>query len=132
MIDASVGGKTGVDLPQGKNLVGSFKQPSLVLIDPSVLSTLPDEEARNGAAEAIKHGVIASPDLFATLENGSVPFTPNLIARILKVKVRIVEKDPYERGQRETLNLGHTVGHAIEQVSKFAVPHGRAVGIGRL
>ena len=130
MIDASVGGKTGVDLPQGKNLVGSFKQPSLVLIDPSVLSTLPDEEARNGAAEAIKHGVIAAPDLFATLENGSVPFTPNLIARILTVKVRIVEKDPYERGQRETLNLGHTVGHAIEQVSKFAVPHGRAVAIG--
>ena len=130
MIDASVGGKTGVDLRQGKNLVGSFKQPSLVLIDPSVLSTLPNKEARNGAAEAIKHGVIADPDLFATLENGSVPFTPKLIARILKVKVRIVEQDPYERGQRETLNLGHTVGHAIEQVSKFAVPHGRAVAIG--
>lgn len=130
MIDASVGGKTGVDLPQGKNLVGSFKQPSLVLIDPRVLSTLPDEEVGNGAAEAIKHGIIADPELFATLENGPVAFTTGLIARILKVKVRIVEQDPYERGQRETLNLGHTVAHAIEQVTEFTVPHGRAVAIG--
>ena len=130
MVDASVGGKTGVDLPRGKNLVGAFKFPELVLIDPRILTTLPDEEVRNGAAEAIKHGIIGDPDLFAALEKGPVPFTPELIARVLKVKVKIVEEDPYERGRREVLNLGHTVGHAIEQVSKFSVPHGTAVAIG--
>jgi len=130
MADASVGGKTGIDLPRGKNLVGAFKFPELVLIDPRVLATLPDEEVRNGAAEAIKHGIIADADLFATLKDGPIPFTPELIARVLKVKVKIVEEDPYERGRREVLNLGHTVGHAIEQVSKFSVPHGTAVAIG--
>ncbi|MEA3239339.1 MAG: 3-dehydroquinate synthase [Candidatus Bipolaricaulota bacterium] len=130
MIDASVGGKTGVDLPKGKNLVGAFKQPSLVLIDPSVLSTLPIEELRNGAAEAIKHGVISDPALFDHLKDGPVSFTPRLIGRILKVKVRIVAQDPYERGRREILNLGHTVGHAIERASRFSVPHGPAVAIG--
>ncbi len=130
MVDASVGGKTGVDLPQGKNLVGAFKFPQLVLIDTHVLATLPDEEIRNGAAEAIKHGIIADPDLFDRLRNGPLPFTPELIARVLRVKIGIVEEDPYERGRREVLNLGHTVGHAIEQVSKFTIPHGAAVAIG--
>jgi len=130
MVDASVGGKTGVDLPQGKNLVGAFKFPELVLIDPRVLTTLVEEEIRNGAAEAIKHGIIADSNLFDRLRNESLPFTPELIARILRVKVRIVEEDPYERGRREVLNLGHTAGHAIEQVSGFSLPHGGAVAIG--
>jgi len=130
MIDASVGGKTGVDLAKGKNLVGAFKQPSLVLIDPSVLSTLSADELRNGAAEAIKHGVISDPALFDHLKDGPVSFTPRLIERILMVKIGIVEEDPYERGRREVLNLGHTVGHAIERASGFSVPHGAAVAMG--
>ena len=130
MIDASVGGKTGVDLPEGKNLIGAFKFPRLVLIDPRVLATLPDEEVKNGAAEAIKHGIIANPDLFERLCNGPLPFTPGMIDRILRVKIRIVEEDPYELGHREVLNLGHTVGHAIERASGFTVPHGAAVAIG--
>ncbi len=130
MVDASVGGKTGVDLTAGKNLVGAFKFPELVLIDPRVLNSLPDQEIRNGAAEAIKHGIIADLDLFDRLKEGPLTFTPELIERILKVKIEIVEEDPYEHGRREVLNLGHTVGHAIEQVSQFSVPHGAAVAIG--
>ena len=130
MVDASVGGKTGVDLPQGKNLVGAFKFPQLVLIDPRVLTTLPEKEIRNGAAEAIKHGILADVDLFDHLRGGPLQFSPQVIERILMVKVKIVEEDPYERGRREVLNLGHTVGHAIEQVSGFSLPHGEAVAIG--
>ena len=130
MVDASVGGKTGVDLPQGKNLAGAFKFPRLVLIDPQVLGTLPDKQIRNGAAEAIKHGIIADSDLFERLRGGPLPFTPQLIERILRVKIRIVEDDPYERGRRQVLNLGHTIGHAIEQVSDFSTAHGEAVAIG--
>ena len=130
MIDASVGGKTGVDLPQGKNLVGAFKFPELVLIDPHVLSTLPKKEIRNGAAEAIKHGIIADPNLFATLKDGPTEITPELIDIALRVKVKIVERDPYEQDQRMVLNLGHTVGHALERVSGFSISHGNAVAIG--
>lgn len=130
MVDASVGGKTGVDLDRGKNLVGAFKSPELVLIDPSVLSTLPVEEIRNGIAETIKHGIIGDPALFETLDNASLSITPELIARALRVKIAIVEQDPYEQGVRAVLNLGHTVGHALEQLSKFELPHGNAVAIG--
>ncbi len=132
MVDASVGGKTGVDLPQGKNLVGAFNQPSLVLIDPSVLFTLPAAELRNGIAETIKHGIIGDPALFAELERepepGPVPAAR--IARALRVKIEIVEQDPYEHGPRAVLNLGHTVGHALERVSEFRLSHGKAVAIG--
>jgi len=133
MVDASVGGKTGVDLPQGKNLVGAFKQPALVVVDPATLTTLPAEEIRSGLAEVIKHGLIGDPDLFAELELDlpeSSELSGRLIARALRVKIAIVEQDPFERGGRAVLNLGHTVGHALEKLSGFALRHGEAVSIG--
>ena len=132
MVDASVGGKTGVDLPAGKNLVGAFKQPSLVVIDPTVLATLPTAEIRSGLAETIKHGIIGAPDLFAELEAGTNHslFPPSRIARALQVKIAIVEEDPFEQGHRAILNLGHTVGHALEKLSNFKLSHGEAVSIG--
>ena len=137
MVDASVGGKTGVDLPQGKNLVGAFKQPALVLIDPTVLETLALEELRSGLAEVIKHGVIAAPDLFSDLASGAHDFSawwgeraPLWISRALKVKIDVVQEDPYEGGWRAVLNLGHTVGHAVERLSDFDLRHGEAVSIG--
>jgi len=137
MVDASVGGKTGVDLSQGKNLVGAFKQPELVLIDPAVLATLPDEEFRCGLAEIIKHGVIGDPELFAELEGSpgdtsswrGAHATPRIV-QALQVKIGIVENDPYESGRRAVLNLGHTVGHAIEKLSGFSLGHGQAVAVG--
>jgi len=130
MVDASVGGKTGVDLPQGKNLVGAFKQPELVIIDPDVLATLPPEAFRNGLAEVIKHGIIADPDLFAQLEGAGPSSLESLIARALRVKIDIVQRDPFEQGERAHLNLGHTFAHAIERVSDYAIPHGEAVALG--
>lgn len=134
MVDASVGGKTGVDLPQGKNLVGAFKQPALVLIDPTVLSTLPIEEIRSGMAEVIKHAVIADPELFAELGAGNTQYPisniHSQIARALRVKIAVVEQDPFEQGHRAVLNLGHTVGHALEKLSDFELRHGEAVSIG--
>jgi shikimate kinase/3-dehydroquinate synthase len=134
MADASVGGKTGVDLPQGKNLVGAFKQPEMVLIDPCVLTTLPTEEIRSGMAEVLKHGLLADPVLFAELEsppsNLQSPVSNLQLARTLQVKIDVVEQDPFERGRRAVLNLGHTVGHGLEQLSGFTLRHGEAVGIG--
>jgi len=128
MVDASVGGKTGVDLPQGKNLAGAFKQPALVVIDPTVLATLPAEEIRSSLAEVIKHGVIGDPGLFAELE--AIADCRLQIARALRVKIGIVEEDPFEQGRRAVLNLGHTVGHALERLSGFSMRHGEAVSIG--
>lgn len=139
MVDASVGGKTGVDLPQGKNLVGAFKQPVVVVVDPNVLSTLEWAEIRSGMAEVIKHGVIGAPQLFAELEDapgGGVegkacpPLSTDQLARALRVKMEVVEEDPYEQGRRAVLNLGHTVGHALEKLSGFTLRHGEAVSIG--
>jgi shikimate kinase/3-dehydroquinate synthase len=149
MVDASVGGKTGVDLPQGKNLVGAFKQPVLVLIDPAVLKTLPAEEIRCGLAEVIKHGVIGDPALLDELEgmggqlsllwggegaNGGAATAAAAatarLARALRVKLAIVEDDPYEQGPRALLNLGHTVAHGLERLTKYALRHGEAVSIG--
>ena len=130
MVDASVGGKTGVDLPQGKNLVGAFKQPELVIIDTDLLATLPPEEFRNGLAEVIKHGVIADPELFAQLESVGPASLESMIARALRVKIGVVQRDPFEMGERAHLNLGHTFAHAIERVSEYAVPHGQAVALG--
>jgi 3-dehydroquinate synthetase len=132
MVDASVGGKTAVDLPQGKNLVGAFKQPALVAVDPRVLGTLPPPEIASGMAELIKHGVLADPDLFEELASG--PPEPSawsrLVARSLQVKIAVVEEDPYERGRRAVLNLGHTAGHALEQLSGYRMRHGEGVSIG--
>ncbi len=141
MVDSSVGGKTGVDLPHGKNMVGAFKQPSAVVIDPGVLITLPAAEIRSGLAEIIKHGVIGAPELFAELQAGGGDAPASLsawwgeraaarIAWALQVKIQIVEEDPFERGRRAVLNLGHTAGHAIEQLSGYTLRHGEAVAIG--
>jgi 3-dehydroquinate synthase len=131
MVDSSVGGKTGVDLPQGKNLVGAFKQPAVVMIDPAVLETLPKEEFRSGLIETLKHGIISDPGLFAELAHPPDPqITTRQIAQALRVKIEVVEQDPYEGGRRAVLNLGHTVGHALEKLSDYALRHGEAVGIG--
>ena len=130
MVDASVGGKTGVDLPQGKNLVGAFKQPEAVIIDTAMLETLPAAEFRSGMAEVVKHGLIAAPDLFAQLEESGPTTTAHMVADAVRVKVRVVEADPFEQGRRAVLNLGHTFGHALEQVSHYAIRHGEAVAIG--
>lgn len=132
MVDSSVGGKTGVDLPQGKNLVGAFKQPTLVLSDTDTLKSLPEREVRMGMAEVIKHTVIDDPELFELLERESGPLElgPSLIERSVAVKVRVVETDLFEAGRREVLNLGHTVGHALEQVSGYRMGHGDAVAVG--
>jgi shikimate kinase / 3-dehydroquinate synthase len=134
MTDASVGGKTGVDLPQGKNLVGAFKQPERVLIDTSVLHTLPEVEFRSGMAEVIKHGILGDRVLFEALANGppggTLTLAPHLLARSIGVKIEVVEEDPFEGGRRAVLNLGHTAGHALERISGFTLRHGEAVSIG--
>ncbi len=130
MVDASVGGKTGVDLPQGKNLVGAFKQPAVVIIDPEVLSELPGEEFRAGLAEIVKHGILGAPELFRQLEEEGPTNLAQMIADAVRVKVDVVIEDPFEQGRRATLNLGHTFGHAIEQVSGYRLRHGEAVAIG--
>jgi shikimate kinase / 3-dehydroquinate synthase len=132
MVDSSVGGKTGIDLPQGKNLVGAIKQPLLVLADTGTLVGLPQAQVRMGMAELIKHTVIGDPELFRQLEqsDGRLSLTPELISRSVSVKIRVVEEDPYEFGRREVLNLGHTVGHALEKCSRYSMGHGDAVSVG--
>ena len=134
MVDASVGGKVGVDLPRGKNLAGAFKQPALVVVDPGVLDTLPAEEVRSGMSEMIKHGIIGAPDLFAELESGpsgaEFEMSVSQLAQAVEVKIRVVEDDPFEHGRRAVLNLGHTVAHALERLSDFSLRHGEAVAIG--
>lgn len=134
MVDAAVGGKVAVDLPQGKNLVGAFKQPALVIMDPLVLHTLPDDELRCGLAEVVKAAVIGDPALFAFLEQSTDPLAPDslpyLVHRALAVKAAVVEEDPLEQGRRAVLNLGHTVGHALERLSGYRLRHGYAVSSG--
>ncbi|MDJ0762688.1 MAG: 3-dehydroquinate synthase [Myxococcota bacterium] len=130
MVDASVGGKTGVDLKQGKNLVGAFKQPALVAIDTSVLATLDAAERVSGMAEVVKHGLIGDPMLFDQLERGIPENVTPLVDAAVRVKVAVVARDPFEKGERALLNLGHTFGHAIELLSKFSMRHGEAVAVG--
>ena len=133
MVDASLGGKTGFDLPEGKNLVGAFYPPRLVLVDPDVLATLPKRELSAGMAEVVKHGIIADPDLFALCAQGRDAVTRQMsevIQRGIAVKVKIIEEDPHEKGIRAALNFGHTIGHAVELVSGFSLLHGEAVAIG--
>ncbi len=127
MVDASVGAKTGVDLPQGKNLVGAFKQPNAVIADISTLQTLPPEELASGMAEIIKHGLIANPKLFQKMSTVNYQL---LVHEAIQVKRDVVQEDPFEQGRRAVLNLGHTFGHAIEQVSGYAVRHGEGVAMG--
>jgi len=123
-----------VDLPQGKNLAGAFKQPALVIVDLGVLDTLPAEEVRSGISEMIKHGIIGAPDLFGELESGPTgakfEMSVSQLAQALEVKIRIVEDDPFEHGRRAVLNLGHTVAHALERLSGFSLRHGEAVAVG--
>ena len=131
-IDSSVGGKTGVDLPEGKNLVGAFHQPSLVLIDPDTLSTLPELFISDGMGEAVKYGCIAGGGLFEKFENGIVKEDiENIIFNCVDIKRDIVEKDEFESGCRMLLNFGHTFGHALEKIHGYrGLTHGAAVGIG--
>ena len=133
MVDASIGGKTGFDLPEGKNLIGAFHPPKLVLADPGLLLTLPERELRSGMAEVVKHGIISDPELFTLCSKGLDWAKENLeeiVKRAITVKIQIIEEDPYEQGFRAALNLGHTVGHAVELVSKFELRHGEAIAIG--
>ncbi|MGQ0600992.1 MAG: 3-dehydroquinate synthase [Anaerolineales bacterium] len=130
MVDASLGGKTGVDLPQGKNLVGAFHPPVLVVSDPLVLNTLLTAERTAGMAEVVKHGLIDDAELFAELERSVTFGSVRQIERAIAVKVRVVEEDPFELGRRAVLNLGHTVGHGVEAASGFRLRHGEAVAIG--
>ncbi len=133
MVDASVGGKTGVNLPRGKNLVGAFHAPRAVRMDIATLKTLPEIEIANGLAEVVKHGIIADPALFDLCERGIQVIwqeMDTLISRAVAVKLRVIQEDPYEAGLRETLNLGHTIGHAVEQASNYRIRHGAAVAIG--
>lgn len=133
MVDASLGGKTGFDLPEGKNLIGSFHPPKLVLADPDLLLTLPERELISGMAEVVKHGIISDPELFELCSRGMDWVKENLemiVKRAMTVKIKVIEDDPYEKGFRAALNLGHTVGHAVEVVSKFELRHGEAISIG--
>lgn len=133
MVDASLGGKTGADLPRGKNLIGAFHPPALVLADPGVLRSLPEIELRSGLAEVVKHGVIGDQWLFELCSRGWDAVNKNLdeiVRRAMAVKIKVIEEDPYERGQRAALNLGHTLGHAVELASDFRLRHGQAVAIG--
>jgi 3-dehydroquinate synthase len=137
MVDSSVGGKVGVDIPEGKNLVGAFKQPAAVLIDPDTLGTLPEIEWRNGLAEVVKHGLIADAGILDVVKGLSIPEPDTetvtaLLRRAIRVKVTVVEQDPYEQGVRQHLNLGHTFAHAIERVTKYGWAHGTAVSVGLL
>jgi 3-dehydroquinate synthase len=129
MVDSSVGGKVGVDLPEGKNLVGAFKQPSAVLIDPDLLATLPVDQWRCGMAEILKHGLLSDPLLLDPVLH-TREHAEQMVQRAVQVKIGVVQRDPYERGERAYLNLGHTFGHAIEQVSGYAWSHGQAVAVG--
>ncbi|MCY3779874.1 MAG: 3-dehydroquinate synthase [Chloroflexi bacterium] len=129
MVDSSVGGKVGVDLPQGKNLIGAFKQPRSVIIDTDVLETLPPLQWRCGMAEVIKHGLIGRPALLAP-DLWQPEQAARLVRQAVQVKIDVVEVDPYEVGIRAHLNLGHTFGHAIEKATQYGVPHGEAVAIG--
>ena len=137
MIDASVGGKTGVDTTAGKNLVGAFHEPAAVLADVEVLRTLPVAHRRAGLAEAFKHGIIADAEYLAALDAsagsilaGNAGATLDAVARSVEIKAAVVSADSREHGLRKTLNFGHTLGHAIEHVSGYALLHGECVAIG--
>lgn len=135
MVDASIGGKTGVDTRHGKNLVGAFHNPAAIIIDPLVLTTLPERHTRAGFAEMIKHGVIADirhfNDVATFLSNAQPgPQLAQLISESMQIKVDVVTRDERESGLRKILNFGHTVGHAVEAASNYELLHGECVAIG--
>lgn len=130
-VDSSVGGKTAIDLPVGKNLVGAFYQPKMVLCDTSTLNTLPEDVFRDGCAEVIKYGVLYDPKLFEHLLQHGISFQrEQVIARCVELKRDVVMEDEFDTGARMKLNLGHTIGHGVEAKSNFTVSHGKAVAIG--
>jgi 3-dehydroquinate synthase len=141
MIDTAIGGKVGINLPQGKNLIGAFKQPRAVIADVATLQSLSPKEFAAGMAEVIKHGLIGDGELFEKIQNGSWTWSAwpqqpppavvqDLVAQAIQVKIQIVQEDPFEAGRRTLLNLGHTFAHAIEHASDHGVRHGEAVAMG--
>lgn len=140
MVDTSIGGKTGVDLPQGKNLIGAFKQPKTVIADVATLQSLSSRAFASGMAEAIKHSLIADSDLLQKIESGSwlqsageiqqASELQALVAQAIQVKINIVQEDPYDQGRRAVLNFGHTFANAIEKLSRHSISHGEAVAMG--
>ena len=130
-VDSSVGGKTAIDLPAGKNLAGAFCQPSLVVCDTDTLNTLPTEIFRDGCAEVIKYGILYDPVLFAHLEEKGLSFDREaVIQRCVELKRDVVMEDEFDTGARMKLNLGHTIGHGVEAKSHFTLSHGKSVAIG--
>ena len=141
MVDTSIGGKAGVDLPQGKNLIGAFKQPKTVIADVATLQSLPPRAFASGMAEVIKHSLIADSDLLGKIESGNWVLAPGqiqqqasqlqeLVAQAIQVKINIVQEDPYDQGRRAVLNFGHTFANAIERLSRHSISHGEAVAMG--
>ncbi len=134
MVDSAVGGKTAINLEAGKNLAGAFHMPALVLWDVSLLDTLPEAQFQDGMGEIIKYGVLSDAELFGNLKNPA--WTKEnlefLVKRCVEIKESFVEQDRFDRGERQKLNLGHTIGHAIERASDFTVSHGCAVALGML
>jgi 3-dehydroquinate synthetase len=123
-VDAGIGGKTAIDLPEAKNLVGAFHYPDRVVIDPGLLATLPEEERRNGLSEVVKTGLLAGEPVWELAEE-------QMVRACAAFKASVCLEDPYEqRGRREILNLGHTFGHALEAASDYRVSHGEAVALG--
>ena len=137
-VDASIGGKTAIDHPRAKNLVGAFHQPRLVLVDPVTLTTLPEREFRSGLAEVVKHGVVLDADYFADLETcrgallaRDIETLTRVVAGSCRLKANVVERDEQEAELRAVLNYGHTIGHAVEAVTGYARwTHGEAVSLG--
>ena len=130
-VDSSIGGKTAIDLPAGKNLAGAFYQPSLVLCDTDCLATLPTETFRDGCAEVIKYGILYDPELFSYLAQAGLGFDrEKVITRCVELKRDVVTEDEFDTGARMKLNLGHTIGHGVEKESDFTLSHGKAVAIG--
>jgi 3-dehydroquinate synthase len=136
-VDSSIGGKTGIDLPFGKNLLGTFYQPKAVFIDLAFLRTLEPQELRNGLAEVVKYGIIDDPGLFSILEAKAAAITSQnkdllreIVTRSCRIKKGVVEIDEHEKGMRRILNFGHTIGHAIETESGYTIPHGDAISMG--
>lgn len=130
-VDSSVGGKTAIDLEAGKNLCGAFYQPRLVLCDTDTLNTLPKDIFRDGCAEVIKYGVLYDRNLFDQLASDGINFSrQDVIARCVELKRNVVAEDEFDRGERQKLNLGHTIGHGVEAQSHFEISHGKAVAIG--
>lgn len=137
MLDASVGGKVGVDTPHGKNLIGAFHPPAIVVADPLTLLSLPDRVFRAGLAEAVKHGIIADAEYFRWIETNArkilardLTLLTHLVTRSIEIKAQVVSDDEREGGIRAILNAGHTIAHGLEQQSEYLLPHGEAVSLG--